>query len=373
MRQTHILCTVTNDLTYDRRMDRICRALVAGGYRVTLVGRMLPGSAPFDPHAFAGKRIRCWFHRGFLFYAEYNLRLLGYLLFHAFDVVCACDLDTALPVSVAGRLKRKPAVLDAHEYFTEAPEIAHRPRVKRIWEWIGYQTVPRFRARYTVGEHLASLMKDKYKVPFEVIRNIAPTDKNGDSGIDLLRRENIIVYQGAINVGRGLEVLVEAMVSLPGWKLWLAGEGDITSSLKARVKALGVQDRVTFLGWVKPENLTALMAKAKLAVNLRDASSLNDYYSLPNKFFDAIHAGLPAIQMDYPEYRAVQLRYSCSILLPKLSVDAVIDAVKSIEKDTGLLEALGKGCRQAALEFTWEKEAEKLLRFYHAIKPARSE
>jgi hypothetical protein len=103
----HIIFTVTNDLTYDRRMDRICTVLSMEGYQVTLVGRKMKSSLPFDNTIYWGKRLACWFNRGFLFYAEYNLRLFIGLLFQSCDIICACDLDTALPVRLAARLKRK--------------------------------------------------------------------------------------------------------------------------------------------------------------------------------------------------------------------------------------------------------------------------
>ena len=68
-------------------------------------------------------RIFCFFDKGKLFYLEYNFRLLLFLLTHRFDVVCAIDLDTAIPVIISARLSSKPWVFDAHEYFSEMEEI----------------------------------------------------------------------------------------------------------------------------------------------------------------------------------------------------------------------------------------------------------
>ena len=65
-----IIFTVTNDLTYDQRMHRICGTLAAAGHRVTLVGRALPGSVPLEEKVFYQKRLRCFFRKGFAFYAE---------------------------------------------------------------------------------------------------------------------------------------------------------------------------------------------------------------------------------------------------------------------------------------------------------------
>jgi hypothetical protein len=194
----HIIMTVTNDLTYDRRMDRICSTLADNGFKVTLVGRRMRNSLPLSPKSWKGVRLRCWFNKGFLFYAEYNLRLFVWLLTKSFSIGCACDLDTALPVRMVSRLRGKKSVLDAHEYFTEVPEIASRPRIKAFWEWIGKRTIPKFQLRYTVGEELAQLMSKSYQVPFQVIRNIAPGYPAGTGSDDILKRDKIILYQGAL-------------------------------------------------------------------------------------------------------------------------------------------------------------------------------
>ena len=200
-----IVLTVTNDLTHDRRMYRICSALAKTGAEVILVGRKLKNSKPFSPVGFKGVRLKCIFNKGPLFYMEYNKRLFLYLMTHRFDLACACDLDTALAVQKAAGLKKCKSVYDAHEFFTEVPELTGRPAIKIIWERIGRMTIPRFDLRYTVGEELAKLMGKKYNVEFHVIRNIAPAPSVKNDSIPIENRKKILLYQGALNVGRGLE------------------------------------------------------------------------------------------------------------------------------------------------------------------------
>src|SRR5688572_26752370 len=118
-----LLFAVTNDLTYDQRMQRICRSLSAWGYDVELIGRERELSVPLSSETFRQTRLNCFFSKGKLFYLEYNLRLLFYLLFTRFDAVCAIDLDTIVPVFIIGKLKGAKLIYDAHEYFTEVPEV----------------------------------------------------------------------------------------------------------------------------------------------------------------------------------------------------------------------------------------------------------
>lgn len=363
----HIVLTVTNDLTYDRRMYRICTALVDAGFGVTLVGRIRKSSSPFTPGHFQTHRFRCFFNKGFLFYKEYNIRLFFYLMKLRFDIACACDLDTAMAVVLSSKLRGKKTVYDAHEYFSEVPELNHRPFVKAVWQWIGRLTIPRFDACYTVGAELANLMGQVYGVKFDVIRNIAPVQTSSDQPQNAIERKKIILYQGALNVGRGLEACVDSMSQLPDWTFWLAGEGDIAEQLKQQVREKGLEERVRFLGWVHPDELPALMAKARISINLREKESLNDYYSLPNKFFDAIHAQLPSIHMAYPEYQHIVSKYPCAILIDEVRVEAIVNAVRFLDEHPEVWAELVEGCRKASAAFTWEKETQKLIQIYHSL------
>ncbi len=365
----HIIFAVTNDLTYDRRMDRICSTLASNGFQITLVGRKLNKSLPFHSDTYKGVRLRCWFTTGFPFYAEYNLRLFFWLLFRSCEVICACDLDTALPVRMIALLRKKKSVLDAHEYFTEVPEITSRPRIKVFWEWVGRITIPKFNLRYTVGEELARLMGETYKVPFHIIRNIAPYLPSQNMEEEILQREKILLYQGALNIGRGLEILLATMNRLPDWQLWLAGEGDISTILHDYTIQHHLEKQIHFLGWVKPQDLPALMDRARLGINLREKGSLNDYYSLPNKFFDCLHAGLPSINMKYPEYERIVERFECAILIDQLSIDQLVATINEIETNPEKLVVMSKACKLAATEFTWSREASKLVALYRELIP----
>ena len=367
LKNKRIILAVTNDLTHDRRMHRICRSLVEAGAEVILVGRWLPNSKEYSPLGFTGLRLKCRKNKGPWFYAEYNRRLLSYLMKTNFDIACACDLDTALAVQMACKLKGKKSVYDAHEYFIEVPELIGRPVVKKAWDTIGHMTIPRFNLRYTVGEELAELMGKKYNAEFQVIRNISPLHLSENIPLPIEKRERIIFYQGALNMGRGLEACIEAMSKLPDWQFWLAGEGDITNELKELSQKLKLEDRVKFLGWVDPDHLSTLLYQAKLGVNLLERNSLSYYYSLPNKFFDCIQAGLPSINMNYPEYIRINQKYDCSILVDEVSPEKIVSTIHYLEQNPQILIDMSNACKEAAKEFTWEKESMKLVKMYESI------
>lgn len=356
-----LILTVTNDLAYDRRMMRICEAL-ASRYRVVLVGRRLRNSAPLDPRPYEQVRLACLFTRGKLFYAEINARLFVYLLAHRFDLVCSIDLDTILAGFAASRLKHKALVYDAHEIFTEIPELAARPLVRKVWLAIERFVVPRLEHAYTVNASLAEIFRERYGTRFEIIRNVPPRPAEQPAA----RPGRTILYQGVLNVGRGLEALVDALPGLDA-ELELIGEGDISGALRERVQRLGLDRSVRFAGYVRPAEMPERIRAARLAVNLRERLGLNDYYSLGNKFFDYIHAGVPQITMNFPEYARINAEHEVAVLIDDLSAATIRGAVERLLGDGAFYERLRANCRAASAAYNWERESARLLAFYEAI------
>lgn len=360
-----VVCLVTNDLAQDQRMDRVCASLAGAGYDVTLVGRELPTSRLLAKKTYRTRRLRCRFHRGKLFYLEYNLRLFLALRRVRWAVVCAVDLDTLCAAGLLSRAVRARLVYDAHEWFTETPEVVGRPLVRAVWRWVARRFLPLTAARYTVGPRLAERLTAEYGFPFGVVRNLpraaAPVAPNRQRDP---RGRRVLLYQGILNPGRGLDVALDALVELPDCELWLIGSGPEETALRRRAAALGLDDRVWFAGFRPPAELPALTAAAWLGLNLLDAASPSYYYSLANKSLDYVQAHLPSVQMDFPEYAALNQTYGCYRLLFELSPSALVAAVTELITNPATYDRLRDGCRLAAEELTWEREEEELLRIW---------
>ncbi len=354
-----IVFAVTNDLSYDQRMHRICDSLQSAGYTVELIGRLRKQSAELTKRQFLQRRLHCFFTKGVLFYAEYNIRLFFVLLAHRADIFGACDLDTALAVILAGKFKTRKTVFDAHEHFTEVPEVERRKFVKSIWQGIGKWCVPKFQLRFTVSETLAHVLSQEYKATFGVIRNVPILNETTISPIH--ERERLIVYQGALNEGRGLAQAIEAMKLLPDFRLRLIGEGDLSVQLRELTAKLGLTARIEFAGYVLPKDLYALTCKAMIGLNLLESRSKSYYYSLANKFFDYLHAGVPSINMDFPEYRKIIEECKVGACIDKLSTEEIAKTVSKITKDKDAFENMIRACAIARSEYAWQKEQLKLL------------
>jgi len=358
-----IILTVTNDLTYDQRMQRICTSLAQSGYDVVLVGRRLKNSKPLTTQPFKQKRITCLFTKGMLFYGEYNFRLFFWLLFKQADAFCAIDLDTILAVLFAAALKRKKSIYDAHELFTEQVEITSRPAIHKIWLAIEKFAVPKFKYGYTVNQFIADEFTRRYKVNYEVVRNLPVFTPAAEA---TPTKDIFIIYQGAVNEGRCFETLIPAM-QLVNAKLVVCGNGNFFTQVKQLVEQYHVEDKVELKGYVLPAELKKITPNARVAVTLFEKTGLNQYYSLGNRFFDYIMAGVPQVCVAYPEYKTINDAYNIALLINDTDAKTIAAALNKMLEDDVLYTLLANNCKEARKHLQWQQEEKKLVAFYARI------
>lgn len=367
----HIICTVTNDLNYDQRMIRICNTLVANGYQVTLVGRKMAGSSPLQPRPFVQKRLTCFFEKGALMYAEFNIRLFLWLLLQRAQCLCAIDLDTILPVLFVSRLRGRKRVYDAHELFCEMKEVVTRPSRYRIWKGIERYAVPQFRHGYTVCSPIAEEFKKMYGVEYGVIRNV-PFRRQQQATATAqatnlpLPEGPFFLYQGAVNEGRSFETLIPAMkeVALP---LVIFGDGNFYRQAQQLIVQHQLQHKVILAGTLPPDELHRVTPLAYAGITLFEHNGKSNYLSLANRFFDYIQAGIPQLCVNYPAYQEIHNRYNIMLPITYLSPESIAQHLNLLASDRVLYEQLRENCRKAAVHLNWEQESQQLINFYRNL------
>jgi hypothetical protein len=358
-----ITFTVTNDLTYDQRMQRICTTVASNGYRVVLIGRKLKHSKPIKDEAYEQKRLPCFFSKGKLFYLEYNIRLLFFLLFYPADCYCAIDLDTILPNYFASAFKGKKRVYDAHELFTEQKEIITRPAIHRMWLAVEKFALPKFESGYTVNDFIVAELKRRYGVEYSVVRNLPKLNRiHPNPDMD----HRFVIYQGAVNEGRSFETLIPAMKSVNA-RLVICGDGNFFGQAKQLVKEYQLEQKVELRGMVAPEELRKITPTAYAAVMLFEGTGLNQYQSLANRFFDYIMAAVPQICVDYPQYRAINDKYNIASLIPDNKVETIAKALNNLLHDSVYHNKLQQNCIIAREELNWQSEERVLVDFYKKL------
>ncbi len=364
-----IIVSVTNDLTTDQRVDRVCNSLAGMGFEVVLVGRKLRSSLPLAKRNYATKRMRLIFSKGPLFYAEYNKRLFLYLLFHKADIVLSNDLDTLAGNYLASRLKRIPQVHDCHEYFRGVPELNGRKTVTRIWRALEDWIFPKLKWVYAVNGSIAEIYREEYGNEVKVIRNVPVTKRNiipkKKSELGISEEKKIILYQGAVNVDRGLEEAIMAMkfIKTPA-VLLIIGTGDILDNLIQLVKNQELTDKVILTGQIPFQELPSYTMMADIGLSIEKDVSLNYHYCLPNKFLDYIQARVPVLVSKLPEMEAIVNQYGIGEFIESHDPAYLAKKFDLMLGDEVKLDLYRKNLVKAAENLCWENEEPELIRIF---------
>jgi len=383
-----VLVSVTNDLTTDQRVDRTCQTLQKTGYDVLLIGRYRRNSQKLAPRSYKMHRMRLLFDKGPLFYAEYNITLFFYLLFHHSDLLVSNDLDTLAANYLANRIKRRisrifhsppagktgkePAQLgsghihDCHEYFRGVPELVGRKFVIGVWKWIEDAIFPRLRYVIAVNQSIADLYSKEYHVEIGVVRNVpfrkSPSAAMKRSRFNIREDQKVILYQGAVNVDRGLEEVVGAMKFLvTDAVLIIAGIGDIFESLKKFTDESGLAAKVRFPGQVPFQELHSMTLMADIGISIEKDVSVNYHYCLPNKFLDYIQAGIPVLVSPFPEMKAIVDFYQIGDYIGSHEPESLALKIDSMLNNSEKLDTYKQNLIQAADDLCWENEEKTLL------------
>jgi len=364
-----VIVSVINDLVTDQRVNKSCLTLQKAGFEVLLVGRRQRKSPPMDERPYKSHRMKLLFEKGPFFYAEFNIRLFIFLLFHRCKCLLSNDLDTLLPNFWISKLKGIPLIYDSHEYFTEVPELVSRPKVQRVWKRIEEYVVPKLPEMITVCQSIADLFHEKYGIKVHVIRNIPmrkmlpePASRE-EVGLD--PKKHILVLQGSgINIHRGSEELVDAMGYLNDCQLVIIGGGDVLPILKEKVAANNWDDRVKFFPRMPYQKMMAITQLAEFGFTLDKDTNLNYRFSLPNKLFDYIQAGVPIIASHLTEIERIITQYNIGTFIENHEPKTIAETIKNALGDEKIVAEWKNNLIFAAQDLCWENEEGVLLKIY---------
>jgi glycosyltransferase involved in cell wall biosynthesis len=363
---------VISDLSTDMRVQKQALLLTDMGYSVTLIGRYTGKSPSLFLPRVRVKRLKVLFRRGPLMYILFNVSLLLRLFMRRSDLYVANDLDTLIPCYSASRLFGKSLVYDAHEYFTGQYGLAERKLQYSVWKKVERRLLPKVRHMITVSNSIADLYRKEYGVDPVVIMNVAPSTDEliayNRNNLRVREEDLLVVYQGSgINPGRGVMELINAMTMLERIRLIIAGSGDMIEQVKHAVIYKGLESNVIFLPRMKWEEMMQFTMCCDAGLSLDPDNCINQRFSLPNKIFDYIAAGIPAVVSPLPEVSAVVKRYACGLILSHVTPYTIAGALERLRDDRDLLAELKEKAVEARKVLNWENERVKEREFFKSV------
>lgn len=292
------------------------------------------------------------------------------------DVVHANDGNTLYPAMRIAHHTGARIIYDAHELWRHrnAPGRTIAPLVEGVIE---RQAIRRAAGVITVSPNIAAWLQRTYRLPQRptLVRNIPAAGPVPDPANGQLRRRaglpthaRVIAYGGRLTTDRGIEETIDALAHLPAEvHLVLLGYGDedYVQQVRRRAEHAGLAERVHLVGAVPSREVATALADADLAVVYVRPTCLSYTYSLPNKLFEAIHAGLPIAAASLPDTRAVISRYGVGEVFAPTATPRRMGAAITDVLDRR--EEYRHHSRQAAAELTWEHEEAELIGLYRRV------
>jgi glycosyltransferase involved in cell wall biosynthesis len=379
----HILVLLTNAYSNDPRVSRECVTLTKVGYQVTVLAWDRSGGDFSSHEVIDGVTVRrlalhslpdTGLNQMFAL-ARYWLWVVLTAASMQIHVVHCHDLDTTPAGWLTALVKRAKLTFDAHENFATQVRITSGAWVGRIADRLEQFIVPRANAIITVGNRLGDFMKTEGARQVVIVHNSYEKD-DFDFPPEILKRKKAelklnanaitVCYLGAFTKTRYIDLLLEASAMQPGVNLLLAGQGPLEPMVRTYAERY---PQIRFLGFISPEEVALLTCVSDVIYCCYNPDDPNNYFSMPNKFFQALAAGKPCIATrGTGELGEWIERYDLGVLIDHENVTQVAQAFDVlVEKN---LIARYQANMRIAFEnegFNWNTSKERLLALYSQL------
>ena len=277
---------------------------------------------------------------------------------HCHDTV-ALPLGIFVKFATGGRL-----IYDAHELESDRNGLSkfHGSLTlaveKLLWNWVdGFVTVsPSIEKWYldTVGVKVSRVVLNSPACELNTVYDNNYLRRRFDIPSD----KAICIYVGIMGKGRGIDIIVDAFShrEVDSHVVFL-GYGELADDLRQMELA---HDNFHVHPAVSHTDVVPIVKSADYGLCLIQEVSLSDYYSLPNKLFEYLFAGVPVIASDFPDIRAVLEVHEAGVCC-KLDAGALVTTLKYLQDRPPSFTF------SRLKEITWQAQEEKLLDLYQQL------
>ncbi|MGG0655740.1 glycosyltransferase [Rummeliibacillus pycnus] len=288
-----------------------------------------------------------------------------------YDIYHSNDLNT-LPqgyICAKWRLMRKPLIYDSHEVQTSRTGYD-----SSIYGKMEQFFIKRMDSMIVENHTRAKYNEVLYGFYPNVVHNYPFIEKEVKTDevdlheiLQLPSDEKILLYQGGIQAGRGLEKLIKAVPKFNEGTLVFIGDGRIKPELVNMVNKMNLHEKVKFLPKVPLSELPKYTKNAYLGFQVLNNTNYNHYSASSNKLFEYMMAGVPVVACDFPEIKRVVEGEETGICIDSHKPDQIAEAVNKLLGNNVLRNRLSENSIKASELFNWEKEKELFINVYAKV------
>lgn len=303
-----------------------------------------------------------------LFYLEFNFRLFMELIKVKSDIIWAADFFSLPVCFLVAKWINSRIYYDSREVYTGIYGISSRPALKKLVYSLEKWLIKRTDQVFVTGKMDMEVIRTLYGIHnIHLLRNLPRlrshiSPKYFDFAVQ--SGATILCYQGTLIHGRGISTCLEIIKLLPGCGLVLMGWGEHVNEYKSMADSMKISGRVWFPGKIPQNRLIRYTAGTHIGLALIDDVSLNNRLALPNKLFEYIMAGIPAVVSDLPQMAEIVQKYQVGAVIPNNDPETAANVIRSWQEDPQLYQRLKINCLRASKTLNWEEEFKTVERFF---------
>lgn len=311
------------------------------------------------------------------------------------DVLVVEDLPLAPAVLLVGKLLGRPVVYDMGEVYPEflkglhaqsKPSLIDRVlRSPTLAAWLERRVLRRADHTTVVSEEsrrravalgaAESRLSIVGNTPEDLRELVAPTECPSP----LVDRKDsaIVLFVGVLIHDRGLLESVRAMPSVlervPSACLVVVGDGREADAVREEVRRMGLAEHVVMAGWRQHHELPAYYQRARVGLlPFRPGGQID--FTLANKLFDYMGAGLPVVATDVPPMRRVLEEAGAGVLVDGPTPDSLAEGIVTVlSLDRGAWEEMGRRGRRLVTErYNWGEDSRRFVAAVEGCQQVRS-
>jgi len=299
------------------------------------------------------------------------LRMILLAYRRKYDIYHSNDLNTLLQGWVCAklRIRKKKLIYDSHEVQTSRTGYDS----KMVGKIEGF-FIKRIDSMIVENATRAQYNEDLYGFYPYVVHNYPfKQESNNAEMIDmrnllgLPQGEKILLYQGGVQMGRGLEELVKAAPLFDEGTLVFIGDGRIKPQLEQMVRDMQLEEKVRFIPKVPLDDLLKYTRNAYLGFQVLQNICFNHYSASSNKLFEYMMCNVPVVACDFPEIKGVVEGENIGVCIDSHDFKSIAQGVNTLLNNPDLHAQMQRNCERARGNYNWEEEKAHLFNVYRDV------
>ncbi|MCG8540743.1 MAG: glycosyltransferase family 4 protein [Clostridia bacterium] len=222
----------------------------------------------------------------------FQIKLFKWLYINksSYDIIHACDFDTAYIAMQAAKKLNKKIIYDIFDYYVDSFNVPFF--LKNFIEKRDHKIINSADATIICTEKRKEQIKGTSPKLLCVIHNTPNELDNTVNILDLNKSKIKIVYVGILVNGRLLKEITEFIKDNQKYEFHIGGFGQLEGYFKEMSRQYS---NIIFYGKLPYKKTLELENSCDIMTAIYDPSNPNHYYAAPNKFYEALMLGKPLI------------------------------------------------------------------------------